>query len=169
MPVWLNPFFKWFVEKLPFITEVIMIIIAVIHGILEFTKTEFEDGWLVAMSIILAVLGVCNLVVRVIKGRFERIIWLILPLIIFMGSVLLDHYMMKMVLFVICLGIYFLGFRFEATLKERDAPKQSETPAKQSETPATQAPATQAPTAQAPTAQAVAGFGKRRTFGKKKI
>ena len=66
-----------------------MIIIAVIHGILEFTKTEFEDGWLVAMSIILAVLGVCNLVVRVIKGRFERIIWLILPLIIFMGSVLL--------------------------------------------------------------------------------
>ena len=166
MPVWLHPYFQWFVEKLPFITEVIMIIIVVIHGILEFTKTEFEDGWLVAMGIILAVLCVCNLVVRVIKGRFERIIWLILPLIIFMGSVLLDHYMMKMVLFGICAAIYILAFRFQATLKQRGAPKQSETPA-------TQAPETQAPTAQAPTAAAKAGvvaaFGKTRTFGKKKI
>ena len=125
---------------------------------MELTKTEFEDGWLVAMSIILAVLCVCNLVVRFIKGRFERIIWLILPLIIFMGSVLLDHYMMKMVLFGICLGIYFLGFAYKFMLTTRG----------ESETPATQAPTAQAPTAQAQ-APAVAGFGKRRTFGKKKI
>ena len=159
MPVWLNPFFKWFVEKLPFITEVIMIIIAVIHGILELTKTEFEDGWLVAMSIILAVLCVCNLVVRFIKGRFERIIWLILPLIIFMGSVLLDHYMMKMVLFGICLGIYFLGFAYKFMLTTRGESKT------QSVAPEPDAAAAVAPAAVAP----AAGFGKRRTFGKKKI
>tara|TARA_B100001094_G_scaffold254498_1_gene253247 strand:- start:652 stop:1140 length:489 start_codon:yes stop_codon:yes gene_type:complete len=162
MPVLLHPFFQWFVEKLPFITEVIMIIIAVIHGILELTKTEFEDGWLVAMSIILAVLCVCNLVVRFIKGRFDRIIWLILPLIIFMGSVLLDHYMMKMVLFGICLGIYFLGFAYQFMLTTRGESKQS----KQSETLQSE---TQLQQPEPPTVVAGTGFGKRRTFGKKKI
>ena len=155
-----------FLEYLPFITEVIIMGIVLVHSIvIEFGKWTSDDNWLRAMSIILPVLFLVHFGSRVYNKKVKKLRFLIniIVILVFLSGVYLNSEIQKQLLVGISICIYILGLALSRIECMKSGSTQVAPPAPPGAGTAEPPPETGAAVAPA------ARFGKTRTFGKKKI